>query len=207
MFVKANQPVLQQNIQRLFTRVQAGVVALSDARSLARQRVQAIGDNATDMVIQTARTQDTGHGRVELREIQVLPIPSWTPWLQWPGAAQVFRLHRQTRSKKSGKLRTETVFGITSLSQDKATPDQLLKLCRGHWGIENRSHWVRDVTFDEDRSTVRCRSLPQVMAALRNTVIGLMRLAGKQNLAAACRTYAANAQNVVPLIQGVPTFE
>jgi len=79
MFVKANQPALQQNIHSLFARVNAATAALSDVRSLARQHVQIIGDNATNMVIQTARTQGIAHGRIGLREIQVLPLPSGEP--------------------------------------------------------------------------------------------------------------------------------
>ena len=68
------------------------------------------------------------------------------------------------------------------------------------WQIENYSHWVRDVTFDEDRSQVRCSNIPQVMAALRNTVIGLMRWAGHTNIAAACRRFAAQPQAALHLI-------
>jgi len=76
----------------------------------------------------------------------------------------------------------------------------LLTLVRGHWHIENKSHWVRDVTFDEDRSQVRCGNIPQVMAALRNTVIGLTRWAGATNIAAACRRFAAQPALALELI-------
>lgn len=71
---------------------------------------------------------------------------------------------------------------------------------RGHWHIENRSHGVRDVTFDEDRSQVRSGSLPQVLAALRNTVLGLMRQAGETNIAAACRRFAAQPWEALALL-------
>jgi hypothetical protein len=64
----------------------------------------------------------------------------------------------------------------------------------------NRIHWVRDVTFDEDRSTVRCGNIPQVMAALRNLAIGLARLAGHTNIAAACRHYAARPWAALALL-------
>ena len=80
------------------------------------------------------------------------------------------------------------------------TRRRLLALVRGHWYIENQSHWVRDVTFDEDRSQVRCGNIPQVMAALRNTVIGLMRWAGYTNIAAACRRFAAQPALALELI-------
>jgi hypothetical protein len=76
----------------------------------------------------------------------------------------------------------------------------LLTLVRGHWQIENQSQWVRDVTFDEDRSQVRCGHIPQVMAALRNTAIGLMRWAGETNIAGACRRFAAQPVLALELI-------
>ena len=80
------------------------------------------------------------------------------------------------------------VYGVTSLRPERATPGRLLELVRGQWQIE-KSHWVRDVTFDEDRSQVRGH-IPQVMAALRNTAIGLLRWTGHTNIAALCRLAA-----------------
>jgi hypothetical protein len=77
----------------------------------------------------------------------------------------------------------------------------LLGLVRGHWKIENQLHYVRDVTLEEDRSQTRSESLPQVMAALRNTAIGLIRLAGHGNVAAACRYYAARPWEAVALLR------
>ena len=76
----------------------------------------------------------------------------------------------------------------------------LLRLVRHHWRIENKSHWVRDVTFDEDRSQVRRGSIPQLMAALRNVAIGLMRLAGHKNIAAATRRFAAQPWAALALL-------
>jgi hypothetical protein len=88
----------------------------------------------------------------------------------------------------------------TSLAPERADAVRLLALVRGQWQIENHSHWVRDVTFDEDRSQVRCGNMPQVMATLRNTVIGLMRWAGYTNMAAACRRFAAQPTAALHLI-------
>ena len=87
-----------------------------------------------------------------------------------------------------------------SFRGEQATPAQLLALVRGHWGIENRLHWVRDVTFDEDRCQIRTGAAPQVMAALRNLVIGLFRLTGVRNIAAALRTHAWHAQRAIALV-------
>jgi predicted transposase YbfD/YdcC len=103
-------------------------------------------------------------------------------------------------TKKGAKERVEVVYGVTSLSAERASAVQLLAWVRGHWHLENQSHWVRDVTFDEDRSQVRCGSIPQVMAALRNTGIGLLRAAGYGNIAKACRQMAGQPQRTLALI-------
>jgi hypothetical protein len=121
-------------------------------------------------------------------------------YVHWPGAQQVFRLSRRVVTKRTGEVRRETVYGITSLGPGQITAVQLLGLVREHWHIENRSHWVRDVTFGEDASQVRSGSLPQLMAALRNTVIGLLRQTGATNLAAARRYYAANPAAALALL-------
>jgi hypothetical protein len=112
----------------------------------------------------------------------------------------VFQLERQVIIKKTGEVREEVIAGVTSLTPERADATRLLALVRGQWHSENQSHWVRDVTFDEDRSQVRCGSIPQVMAALRNTVIGLMRWAGHTNMAAACRRFAAQPRAALHLI-------
>ena len=80
---------------------------------------------------------------------------------------------------------------------------RLLKVSRGHWGIENRVHWVRDVTFDEDRSQIRTGAAPQVMAGLRNLVIALVRRAGHTNVAVALRRHTAHLPEPFALL-GIP---
>jgi len=101
------------------------------------------------------------------------------------------------------RTRNETVYGITSLTAWQANPADVLAFNRGHWSIENREHYVRDVTFDEDRSTVRAGALPQVLAALRNLAIGVLRCAGEANIAAATRRCAAQPWHALALI-GLP---
>ena len=76
----------------------------------------------------------------------------------------------------------------------------MLELSRGHWAIENGLHWVRDVTFDEDRSQVRTKSAPRVMATLRNLAISLLRLAKRPNIAKALRDYAAKPHRTLGVI-------
>jgi predicted transposase YbfD/YdcC len=101
------------------------------------------------------------------------------------------------------KDRTETVYGLTSLTPQKADPARLLSLSRGQWSIENRLHYVRDVTFDEDRSTVRKGWGAQVMASLRNLAISLLRMAGARYIAPALRTCSRLGLAVFRLI-GIP---
>lgn len=123
-----------------------------------------------------------------------------TTYLDFPYSQQVFRIERTTTKLDGTPMRHEVVFGITSLSATKATPSRLLALNRGHWGIENRLHWVRDVTFDEDRSQVRKGAGAQAMAALRNLAIGLLRRARATNIAAALRHCLQHSETPLRLI-------
>lgn len=125
-------------------------------------------------------------------------------YLDWPGVAQVFRLDRTVPSCRTGVVRKETVYGLTSLTVDRGSAEHLLAYVRGHWRIENHSHWVRDVTFDEDRSQVRTGSIPQIMAALRNTSIGLLRASGETKIASATRRVAARPWDALALLGIVP---
>ena len=121
--------------------------------------------------MQTATTQNKGHGRLEKRTIETLTqVP---PWLNWPGAQQVCRITRQRVVK--GEICVEIVLAITSLTRLQANAKTLLRLIRQHWSIENRLHYVRDVSMGEDACRVRSGHAPQNLAALRNLTIGLIR--------------------------------
>jgi hypothetical protein len=145
----------------------------------------------------TGTRQRSRHGnRHETRTLLV--SSDLNAWADWPHLGQVGQL--TYRCECRGKVSQETSYLITSLSKEQASPGQLLRLMRGHWGIENRVHWVRDVTFDEDRSQVRVGSGPQAMAALRNTALGLLRLKGVRNIAAATRTCAWHAERALALV-------
>jgi predicted transposase YbfD/YdcC len=146
----------------------------------------------------------TGHGRRVRRTIKVLTAPTNLPgWVDFTGAAQLAQIRRTTkrRSKNStGKTTVEVVYVITSADHHTAPPAVLAAWVQGHWGIENRAHWVRDVTFDEDRSQIRTGHGPQVMATLRNTAISLLRLAGATNIAAALRHHARQPDRPLDLL-------
>ena len=135
-----------------------------------------------------ATTVEKGHGRHETRELWA--STALNAYLTFPHVAQVFCLRRTTVVLATGTPRTETVYGLTSLTPAQADPARLLALVRGHWAIENRLHWVRDVTFDEDRSQVRTGAGPQAMATLRNVAISLLRRAGALFIAPALREAA-----------------
>jgi hypothetical protein len=106
-------------------------------------------------------------------------------YLDWPGVGQVCRLERVVR--QGGAVTREVAYAITSAGPEWAGAAELLGWWREHWGIENRLHWVRDVTMGEDASRIRTGAAPQVMAALRNATISLLRLLGATNIAEALR--------------------
>ena len=121
-------------------------------------------------------------------------------YLDFPYAAQVFTIRREVTEMVSQKHRCETVHGLSSLPVERATPACLLALSRGHWTIENRLHWVRDVTFDEDRSCIRTGAGAQVMASIRNLAISLLPIAGARYIAPALRRCARSDPQTLRLI-------
>jgi predicted transposase YbfD/YdcC len=129
--------------------------------------------------------RERGHGRTERRTLKVTSVARG---LAFPHAAQAIQIVR--RRKVKGKWSAETCYAVTSLRVTQASPAQLAAIIRGHWGIEDRLHWVRDMDFDEDRSQVRTASGPHIMASLRNLVITILRLAGTTGIATALRYYA-----------------
>jgi predicted transposase YbfD/YdcC len=134
--------------------------------------------------------RDRGHGRAERRTLKITTV---TAGLAFPHAAQALQIVRRRRplnGKNSKKWSTQTVYAVTSLTVTQARPDQLAGILRGHWSIEDRLHWIRDVTYDEDRSQIRARNGPRVMASLRNLAITILRLTGETNIAAALRHHA-----------------
>ena len=122
----------------------------------------------------------------------------------WPHVQQVCRVERRRTVRSEGEVQTgtEVLYAVTSLPPTRADAGVLLRIMRGHWNIENKVHWVRDVTFDEDRHQVRSGAAPQVCTAIRNLVCTLLRRQGCTNIAAALRTYAGRPGAAVALILG-----
>jgi predicted transposase YbfD/YdcC len=179
--VKDNQPSLREEIELLFSggdrTVEGGQVKHDFKR---------------------ARQVNKGHGRREVREITV--SAELKGYSDWPGLEQVFRLDRQRIDIKTGEIEEETHYGLTSLSPLQASPARLLELTRAYWGIENGLHYRRDVTFREDGTRLTKGQAGHVMAALNNLVIGLLRLAGFTNLAAARRYCDADLTHALALL-------
>ncbi|HEX3641475.1 MAG TPA: ISAs1 family transposase, partial [Ktedonobacteraceae bacterium] len=163
--VKGNQPQLFEDIRLLFAQLSPPKRA---------------GEGILRLPEQQAQTQNKGHGRVEIRSIRV--SSQLKGYSDWPGLEQVFEIRRRWQSK--GQWHEDVRYGVTSLPATFAIPERLLTLKRGHWTIENRLHYVKDVTMGEDRSTVHADNGPKIMAALRNTAVSLLRRAGFSTIAA-----------------------
>jgi predicted transposase YbfD/YdcC len=142
-------------------------------------------------------TEDRGHGRVERRTVQVLAAPDD---LHFPHAAQAFLVERYVSNLDGSDRSAVAVLGVTSRSADRITPNQLATVVRGHWEIENKLHWVRDVTYGEDASHVRTGNAPRNMASLRNLAISALRRAGYTNIAQGLRWAARDAYRPLQLL-------
>jgi predicted transposase YbfD/YdcC len=155
--VKDNQPRLRAELAAYFT----------DRQATAR----------------VATTVDRCRGRTETRTVQASTRLNayLRAYFPFPGIAQIAQLTRTVRT--GATTRSETVYLITSLPPRQADPARLLALIRGHWSVESR-HWLRDVTFGEDAARVRTGAAPQIMAAVRNVVITLIRRTGTTHIAA-----------------------
>jgi predicted transposase YbfD/YdcC len=167
LIVKANQPMLHQQLKALPWRE----------------------------VLVADHIRDRGHGRAELRCLQVTTVAG----LDFPHAIQAIRITRRVRSLHGRRWRTVTVYAVTNLTAFQAGPARLADWIRGHWGIEALHH-IRDVTFAEDASQVRTGTAPRAMASLRNLAIGILRLRGHHNIAAALRRNGRDATRLLPLL-------
>jgi predicted transposase YbfD/YdcC len=159
--------------------------------------------------VRTAETLDCQRGRRERRHMRV--SSDLTQYLAtdcgWPDIAQVAQLTRSVATRRANgapgtkaTTRSETVYLITTLPPAHASPQRLLALVRGHWRIENSLHYVRDVTFGEDRSRLRSGNAPHILAALRNLVITLIHRSGSRCIAASRRAFAYHPHRALALL-------
>ena len=166
--VKGNQPQLLEDLRVLFA-------PLAPAKRA--------GEGLLRLPEQHAQTTEKAHGRLDIRSIRV--SSELKGYSDWPGLEQVFEIRRGFQSK--GEWHEALRYGVTSLPATICIPERLLQLKRGHWTIENALHYVKDVTMGEDKSTVHRDNGPKIMAALRNTVVSLLRHAGFSTIAARLR--------------------
>jgi predicted transposase YbfD/YdcC len=153
----------------------------NNQRNLAAQLRKLPWQEVPVLHTQTGR----GHGREEQRRIQVVSVDG----LLFPHARQVLRIQRKRRRLGAKKWQTETVYAITDLPAEKASPEELATWSREHWTVENTVHWTRDVTFREDHCQVRTANAPAVFAALRDLIRGALHAAGYANIATGRRSH------------------
>ena len=145
-----------------------------------------------------ARTLDKEHGRIEDRTITI--TIELKDFLDWSGAAQVFKLRRRFVYVEEDHVREEISYGITSLSEKKAGPEVLLELVRAYWEIENGPHYRRDVTFQEDRCRLTIGHAAHMMAALNSLAIGLIARSDCSEVPEARRRFCARPPYALSLI-------
>nr|WP_081237380.1 ISAs1 family transposase [Streptomyces viridosporus] len=167
------------------------VIAKSNQKKLRRQLKSLPWK---DIPLQ-GRTKNAGHGRSEIRRIKVATVNN----LLFPGAHQAVQIKRRRTDCKTGKTTVKTVYAVTSLTAEQATPAQLARLVRDHWTIEALHH-VRDTTFVEDASQLRTGNAPRTMATWRNLAIGALRAAGSKNIAASLRHNARDPRRPLALL-------
>jgi predicted transposase YbfD/YdcC len=155
-FAKGNQPQLEEDI-RLWFEPEPDPIP---------------GQGRLPKDFETVKETSKGHGRLEERTLTL--SSQLNDFLDWPYLQQVFRLERRFLSMKTGQVQEQVVFGITSLSREEITPENMLTLIRSYWGIENGLHYRRDVTLREDRTRMTKGNAGRVMACLNNLVIGLV---------------------------------
>jgi len=184
--VKDNQSQLKTDIEQLFENDQRCVPGFSPA--------------PTDFV--TARTINSGHGRIETRRLTSSSLLAES--CDWPGVAQVFKLERKTTIVARSQQRAEVAYGITSLSAAEAGPERLLEIVREHWGQENGLHYRRDVTFHEDAGRTRDWTVAEAIAMLNNLALALLLRGGKTNAAQERRYYAAHPDAALKRLLAAP---
>jgi predicted transposase YbfD/YdcC len=146
-------------------------------------------------------TQDAGHGRRESRTLKLAAVRNAvTGGILFPHAQLAVQIVRRRRPATSRRWHSETVYAVTDLSWQQIRADQLAEAIREHWHVENRLHWIRDVTFAEDLSQIRSGHGPANMATLRNLALSRHRIAGATNIAAASRHVGRHPNRVLPLL-------
>ena len=181
MVVKENQPALYSAIHRLFT--------------------EPVAPLASDCTAARGHTEK-GHGRLETRTLE--RTAALNDYLDWPEVGQVLRRTYRAVELTTGAVSEEATYGLTSLPPQAASVGQVEALWRGHWSVENRVHYPRDVSWGEDAGQVRAGHAPQALATLRNGVLNLLRAQGWRSIPDALRHYGAYAPRALRLLGALP---
>ena len=150
------------------------------------------------MDFESAQTTEKQAGRIETRQITVSSLMNG--YLNWPYLGQVFKLERRFTTLATGKVQTEILYGLTSLTRPKAAPEKLLVIVPSEWGIENGLHYRRDVTFQEDQTRMTDKKMGRAVAIINNLVVSLLNNQGFSNHAQARRQFNASPDKALALI-------
>ena len=191
--VKANQKQLYEDIRDLFEPFEE-----TDPPEVERHRFGNLHAEVGAHLQTYTDTEDT-KGRITTRTLTASTL--LTQHTDWPGLQQVYQYTTHQQQKNTGQVKCCVRYGITSLMPERASAADLLKLCREHWTIENKLHWVRDAVFGEDASSARTGVIPQVMAAMRNTALSVLRFTGHTKITDALQYFAAKPKLAVNLIK------
>lgn len=166
--VKSNQPTLKEDIEFYFDNV---------------NRRADFTDNFD------------GHGRREIR--QIWTTPDLKDYLDFPHVEQAYKIKRHFTDKKTGKVSEDTVYGITSRSEDETDAEKILKIVRGHWSIETSCHYILDWIYDEDRCRIRTGHGPENMTRLRKLAISIVKSKKVSSVAQKMRQLSFNTRAVL----------
>jgi predicted transposase YbfD/YdcC len=180
--VKGNQPQLLQDLQDWF----------DDKVPLLP------GQGCPPKDFRSATTTSKGHGRLEVRSLTT--SSQLNDFLDWPFLQQVFKLERTITISKTRKTRQETIYGVTSLSAEQASPTQLLHMLRSYWQIENSLHYARHVTLHEDQTRFKNHSAAHNMAIMNNLVLGFLAQSSFPFIPSARRFFAAHPEQALALL-------
>jgi predicted transposase YbfD/YdcC len=184
--VKGNQPQLLEDLQSWFD----------------TQVTLLPGMGCPPKDFRSATTTRKGHGRLETRTL--IASSQLNDFLDWPFLQQVFKLERHVTISKTGLSRHEVIYGVTSLSAEQASPEQLSNMLQSYWQIENGLHYPRDVSLHEDITRFKKKSAAHVMATINNLVLGLIaKLSIAPFVPSARRYFAAHPDQALNILLGL----
>ncbi len=191
--VKANQKQLYEDIRDLFEPFEE-----TDPPEVEHRRFENLHAEV-GAHLQTYTDIEDRKGRITTRTLTASTL--LTQHTDWPGLQQVYQYTTHQQQKNTGQVKCCVRYGITSLMPERASAADLLKLCREHWTIENKLHWVRDAVFREDASSPRTGVIPEVMAAMRSTALSVLRFTGHTKITDALQYFAAKPKLAVNLVK------